>query len=65
MTAKTKPIVLHIGDPIAYNPELYQKFSSEFTVVRPSKEELDRPAFLQALKEKNWGDFDAVFRPFW
>jgi hypothetical protein len=61
----SKPIVLHIGDPIVYNPEIYAKFSDQFTVIRPSLEERQRPAFLQALKDQKWGDFQAVFRPFW
>jgi hypothetical protein len=60
-----KPIVLHIGDPIKYNPAIYARFSSSFTVIRPSLEERQRPAFIQALKEKRWGDFSAIFRPFW
>jgi hypothetical protein len=64
-TTMSKPIVLHIGDPIVYNPEIYAKFSDQFTVIRPSLEERQRPAFLQALKDRKWGDFQAVFRPFW
>ena len=65
MGSASKPIVLHIGDPIKYNPDLYETFSSQFTVIRPSLQELERPAFLQALREKKWGDFNAVYRPFW
>lgn len=65
MVSPRKPIVLHIGDPIQYNPDIYERFESQFTVVRPSTEERQRDAFLQALRERKWGDFDAVFRPFW
>lgn len=65
MSSAAKPIVLHIGDPIKYNPELYEQFALKFTVVRPSTEERSRDAFLKALREKKWGDFQAVFRPFW
>ncbi|KAI0896013.1 hypothetical protein F4806DRAFT_49075 [Annulohypoxylon nitens] len=61
----TKPVVLHIGDPIQYNPETYTEFTTQFDVVRPSAEERQRPAFMQALKEKRWGEFSAIFRPFW
>ena len=64
-TVITKPIVLHIGDPIKYNPAIYERISSQFTVIRPSLEERGREAFLQALKEKRWGEFHAVMRPFW
>lgn len=63
--SESKPTVLHIGDPIKHNPDIYERFSSEFNVIRPSKEERQRPAFLQALTERRWGDFHAVFRPFW
>lgn len=60
-----KPIVLHIGDPVKYNLDLYERFSSDFTVIRPSLEERQRDEFMRALKERRWGDFSAIFRPFW
>jgi hypothetical protein len=60
-----KPIVLHIGDPIQWNTEFYNEFSKEFTVIRPSVEERQRDEFMKALKEKRWGDFSAILRPFW
>ncbi|KAH7144898.1 hypothetical protein DER46DRAFT_639760 [Fusarium sp. MPI-SDFR-AT-0072] len=61
----SKPRVLHIGDPIKYNPETYLRFSIQCEVIRPPTEERQRPEFIKALKEKRWGDFDAIFRPFW
>lgn len=60
-----RPIVLHIGDPIRYNPTTYAELAARFDVVRPGAAERARPAFLQALRERRWGDFVAVFRPFW
>ncbi|KAF4970840.1 hypothetical protein FSARC_2206 [Fusarium sarcochroum] len=63
--ASSKPKVLHIGDPIKYNPETYLRFSIQCEIVRPSVEERQRPEFIKALKEKRWGDFDAILRPFW
>jgi hypothetical protein len=60
-----KPIVLHIGDPVKWNTEFYAQFSKDFTVIRPSLEERQRDEFMKALKEKRWGDFSAIFRPFW
>lgn len=63
--AAKKPVVLHIGDPIQYNPQTYAALSSSFTVIRPSAAERARPQFLSALRERRWGDFDAVLRPFW
>lgn len=67
MASKTenKPKVLHIGDPVKWNTSLFSQFSKDFAVIRPSTEERQRPAFLKALAEKRWGDFDAIFRPFW
>lgn len=59
------PVVLHIGDPIKYNPSTYAEFSSAFEVIRPSAVERERGAFIQALKDRKWGDFSAIFRPFW
>lgn len=65
MSSPSKPIVLHIGDPIKYNPQTYELLSERFTVVRPSAAERERPEFMRALRERRWGDFAAVFRPFW
>jgi lactate dehydrogenase-like 2-hydroxyacid dehydrogenase len=61
----SKPIVLHIGDPIKYHPDVYATFSQKFTVIRPSLAERSRPEFIAALKSHKWGDFAAIFRPFW
>ncbi|KAK8097000.1 2-ketogluconate reductase [Apiospora kogelbergensis] len=58
-------VVLHIGDPIQYNPQTYAALAASFSVVRPTAAERARPQFLQALREWRWGDFDAVLRPFW
>uniref|UniRef100_A0A0B7K2F0 D-isomer specific 2-hydroxyacid dehydrogenase NAD-binding domain-containing protein n=1 Tax=Bionectria ochroleuca TaxID=29856 RepID=A0A0B7K2F0_BIOOC len=60
-----RPKVLHIGDPIKYNPDTYALFSAQCDIVRPSAEERERPEFIRALKEHRWGDFHAIFRPFW
>ncbi|KAJ0270034.1 hypothetical protein COL940_011960 [Colletotrichum noveboracense] len=60
-----KPKVLHIGDPIKYNPDTYAAFAAQFEVIRPSTPDRQRPAFAAALRDRKWGDFSAVFRPFW
>ncbi|PKS05290.1 hypothetical protein jhhlp_008662 [Lomentospora prolificans] len=60
-----KPRVLHIGDPIKYNFETYASFAARCEIVRPSTPERARPEFIKALKEERWGNFDAIFRPFW
>ncbi|KAK8036099.1 hypothetical protein PG993_008713 [Apiospora rasikravindrae] len=60
-----KPVILHLGDPIKYNTDIYQQLSSKFAIIHPSSEERQREAFLKSLREKKWGDFAAVFRPWW
>jgi hypothetical protein len=61
----SKPIVLHIGDPVKWNTAFFDVFSKDFTVVRPSLEERQRDEFMKALRENRWGNFSAIFRPFW
>jgi lactate dehydrogenase-like 2-hydroxyacid dehydrogenase len=57
-----KPIVLHVGEPIKYNHEFYEnEFCKRFEVVR--NECPDRNSFIQALKDKKFGDFSAIYRP--
>lgn len=58
-----KPVVLHLGNPIKFNTKIHAQLESEFTIIRPSLEERQRPAFLAALKEGKWGDFEAIMRP--
>lgn len=60
-----RPRVLHIGDPIRYNPDTYISFCGQCELVRPSAPERERSEFIRALKERRWGDFHAIFRPFW
>lgn len=62
---ESKPIVLHLGDPIKYNTDVYAQMESQFTILRPSLEERQRPAFLAALNARTWGDFSAIMRPWW
>ncbi|OJJ50134.1 hypothetical protein ASPZODRAFT_57772 [Penicilliopsis zonata CBS 506.65] len=66
-----KPTVLHLGDPIKYNHEVYDgAFASRFDIIR--NDALDRASFIEALKSKRnsqplilprYGDFSAIFRP--
>lgn len=65
MASSTKPIVLHIGDPIKYNPATHALLASHFTIIRPDAADRQRPAFLAALRQGKWGDFHAIMRPFW
>ncbi|CAK7245990.1 MAG: hypothetical protein STHCBS139747_007611 [Sporothrix thermara] len=64
-TTGAKPIVLHLGDAVRYNPETYAEFEHHFRIVRPDIAERQRPAFVSGLREGRWGDFAAIFRPFW
>ncbi|KAE9972580.1 hypothetical protein BLS_002221 [Venturia inaequalis] len=59
----TKPILLHCGDDIRWNHELYTKIADKFTVVRSHS--MKREDFILALKEHKFGDFVAIYRPFW
>jgi hypothetical protein len=60
-----KPVVLHIGDPVKYNLDTHAAFCNAFEVIRPSAPERERDEFIRALRERRWGDFSAIFRPFW
>lgn len=57
--------VLHLGDDIKYNPDVYNRFSSVFDIIQPPVTQRERGEFIRALKEKRWGDFHAIIRPFW
>lgn len=48
-----------------WNTTQYEQFEKDFTVVRPTTEERQRDEFMKGLKEGRWGDFSAIFRPFW
>lgn len=57
-----KPTVLHLGDAIKYNHDFYNTdFLARFNVVR--NDALDRPSFIQALKEKRFVAPLAVYLP--
>ncbi|ORY61387.1 D-isomer specific 2-hydroxyacid dehydrogenase [Pseudomassariella vexata] len=58
-----RPIVLHLGDDIRWNHDLYKEFESNFEVRRSYS--MSRAEFIQALKNKTFGDFYAMYRPFW
>jgi lactate dehydrogenase-like 2-hydroxyacid dehydrogenase len=60
-----KPVVLHLGDDIEFNPEIYRHLAESFTVIQPSLADRQREVWLQNLRDRKWGDFEAVFRPFW
>ncbi|KAM0206277.1 hypothetical protein ACHAPQ_007673 [Fusarium lateritium] len=59
----SKPIVLQLGDDIKWNHDLYDEFKSHFEIKRSYS--MSRADFIQALKTKAFGDFVAIYRPFW
>ncbi|KAM0347381.1 hypothetical protein ACHAPU_004901 [Fusarium lateritium] len=59
----SKPIVLQLGDDIKWNHDLYDEFKSQFEIKRSYS--MSRADFIQALKTKAFGDFVAMYRPFW
>lgn len=58
-----KPIVLQLGGPIRYNHDQYSDFKKTFDVV--VNDCLSRESFTSALRNKRFGDFYAIYRPFW
>jgi hypothetical protein len=58
-----KPIVIHLGDDIRWNHDLYEKFQDAFEIRRSYS--MNREDFKRALKERTFGDFFAIYRPFW
>ncbi|KAI4784856.1 putative D-mandelate dehydrogenase [Aureobasidium sp. EXF-3400] len=65
MPFDNRPTILWIGDAVKHNPAVYKRLESQFKIIRPGEEQRQRPAFLEALRSKTWGEFDAVLRPFW
>ncbi|KAF2032846.1 D-mandelate dehydrogenase-like protein [Setomelanomma holmii] len=62
-SSDSKPTILHLGDDIRWNHELYAELQKKFNIVRTYS--MGRDEFQKALKEKRWGDFVGMYRPFW
>lgn len=62
-SSKSKPTILHLGDDIRWNHDLYTKLKENFHIVRTHS--TNREDFKRALQEKIWGDFVGMYRPFW
>lgn len=60
-----KPTILHLGDDIEFNPDLYKQLQAIYTIIQPTLAERQREPWLQALRDRKYGDFQAIFRPFW
>lgn len=59
----SKPIVLQLGDDIKWNHDLYREFKDQFEIKRSYS--MPRAEFINALKSNAFGDFFAIYRPFW
>ncbi|RAR09277.1 D-mandelate dehydrogenase [Stemphylium lycopersici] len=62
-SSASNPTILHLGDDIRWNHELYAELQDKFNIVRTYS--MKREEFMQALREKRWGDFVGMYRPFW
>ncbi|KAL8718060.1 MAG: hypothetical protein Q9225_004768 [Loekoesia sp. 1 TL-2023] len=60
-----RPRILFLGDDIIHNPLIYERLNAQFDIIQPSLTDLQRPAFIQHLKDRTWGDFEAIMRPSW
>ncbi|KAL8732897.1 MAG: hypothetical protein Q9166_002498 [cf. Caloplaca sp. 2 TL-2023] len=60
-----RPRILFLGDDVTYNPDMYKRLAAQFDIIHPLPPDLQRPAFLQKLKDGSWGDFQAIMRPSW
>ena len=59
----SKPIVLHCGDDVKWNHDLYKKLQDTFEIKRSYS--VPRAEFKEALENKRFGDFYAIYRPFY
>lgn len=62
-SSPSKPILLHLGADIRWNHDLYTALAQKYTIIRTHS--ASREAFKRALQDKTWGDFTAMYRPFW
>jgi hypothetical protein len=62
-SSSSNPTILHLGDDIRWNHELYAELNNKFNIIRTYS--MGREDFKRALEEKRWGDFAGMYRPFW
>jgi hypothetical protein len=58
-----KPILLHLGDDIRWNHDLYEQMKNKFNIMRTYS--MNRKDFKRALQDRRFGDIAAIYRPFW
>jgi hypothetical protein len=59
----SKPILLHLGDDVRWDHAQYSKLQDQFTIMRSYS--MNREEFKTALEHGRFGDFVAIYRPFW
>jgi hypothetical protein len=62
---REKQTILHLGDPIRHNSKIHDRLKAQFDIIHVTGEDLERPAFIDHLTKRTWGDFAAIMRPFW
>ncbi|KAF2440131.1 D-mandelate dehydrogenase-like protein [Karstenula rhodostoma CBS 690.94] len=62
-TPTPKPTILHLGDDIRWNHALYEELGAKFHIERTYS--MGREDFKAALRDRRWGDFVGMYRPFW
>ncbi|KAL2046338.1 hypothetical protein N7G274_001785 [Stereocaulon virgatum] len=65
MSPVTRPKILHLGDEIEYHKDIHTRLLSQFVIIRPNPTNPTRSEFIRHLKDKTWGDFSAIMRPYW
>ena len=63
MALAIKPLILHLGDDVRWNHDLYGRLKERFDIARSYS--MGRNDFKMALKTSVFGDFVAIYRPFW
>ena len=64
-SSPAKPSILHLGDEITYNPDIFARLVSQFDIIHPHPSDLARQTFRHHLREHTWGNFSAIMKPFW
>lgn len=59
----SRPVVLHLGDDVRWNHKLYMRLEENFVIERSYS--MYRSEFKTALETRRFGDFYAIYRPFW
>ena len=57
--------VLLLGHKPYHNAETVERLYRTCEVIETHRGDRERANFLQNLRTKKWGDFDAILRPFW